>query len=360
MPRKRIGLHTLLILLLLIFSATVAAQNPAKKQGDGNPTVAIWRGADSVGSLNLLYGAGGQAQAPDPNGTFTFAEEDLDGTSPKFDVEDAQGVRWKVKLGKEAQSEVAATRLLWAAGYFVDVNYYLPKFKVIGLPKLRRGGKFVSADGTVHGARLERKPKGVEKLGNWDWFRNPFLDKRELNGLRIMMALLNNSDLKKSNNSIEERGGERRYFISDLGATFGKTGDSLTRSRSVLKDYANSKFIKKVTPEHVDFVMNTRPIFLLAFLPHYYSQARMQRITKRIPRADVQWLGQILAQLSTEQIRDSFRAAGYTPEEVEGYTQAVQKRITELNAPAPSVAGKQPPESTRTGLVAAARKPEKR
>ena len=58
----------------------------------------------------------------------------------------------------------------------------------------------------------------------------------------------------------------------------------------------------------------------------------MESITEHIPRADVKWLGQILAQLSAEQIRDCFRAAGYTPEEVEGYATAVQKRIAELIA----------------------------
>jgi hypothetical protein len=319
-----------------MFSATVAAQNPAKKQGNGNPAnlpVAIWRNADNVGSLNLLYGAGGQAHAPDPNGKFTFIKEEMGGSSAKFDVQDAQGVRWRVKVGREIHSEVAAARLLWAAGYYVDVDYYLPKIKVIGLPKLRRGGKYVSADGTVHGARLERKLKEMEKLGDWDWFHNPFLDKRELNGLRVMMSMLNNWDLKKTNNSIEEMGGERRYVVTDLGATFGKTGNNFTRSKSALKDYANSKFIKKVTPEYVDFVMHSRPIFLTAMFPFYYTRARMERITKRIPRADAKWLGQILARLSAEQIRDCFRAGGYTPEEVEGYTKVVQKRIAELNVP---------------------------
>ena len=44
-------------------------------------------------------------------------------TSPKFDVEDDQHVQWRVKLGEEPQSETAATRLLWAAGYFVDEDY---------------------------------------------------------------------------------------------------------------------------------------------------------------------------------------------------------------------------------------------
>jgi hypothetical protein len=81
---------------------------------------------------------------------------------------------------------------MWAAGYFVDEDYYVAELTVTNVPKLHRGEKFVSRGGTIHGARLERKLKDVEKLGTWDWFDNPFIDQRELNGLRVMMALLNN------------------------------------------------------------------------------------------------------------------------------------------------------------------------
>ena len=59
-----------------------------------------------------------------PASSLRFIEESDSGTSPKFEVEDEHGVRWKVKLGEEAKSETAATRLLWAAGYVVDEDYY--------------------------------------------------------------------------------------------------------------------------------------------------------------------------------------------------------------------------------------------
>jgi hypothetical protein len=334
MLRTKARLYFTVMLMLVMLSASLTAQknNSKAKENTGSLPGIIWRDPGDVASLNLLYGAGGKEHAPNPNGKYTFVKEDTEGTSPKFDIEDAQGTRWKVKLGLEPQSETAATRLLWAAGYFVDEDYYLADLKVTSMPKLHRGGKFVAADGTVRGARLERKPKGVEKLGTWSWFHNPSLDTREFNGLRVMMSFLNNWDLKESNNSIYEIGDERRYAVTDLGATFGKTGSSFSRSRSVPKDYVDSKFIRKVTPEYVDFVMHSRPIFLMAMFPYYHTRARMEKITKHVPRADVKWLAQRLSQLSAEQIRDSFRAAGYTTGEIEEYTRAVQKRIAELNA----------------------------
>jgi len=336
MQQTKIMFRTALVLLILTLSAPIAAQKQAKqeeKDKAANLPAVIWRDPGDATTSNLFYGAGGKEHAPDPNGKYTFLKEDLGGTSPKFDVEDEQGVRWRVKLGQEPQAETAATRLLWAAGYFVDEDYYLAEVKVMGLPTLQRGQSFVSADGTVHRARLERRLKQVNKLGNWDWFDNPFLGTNELNGLRVMMSLLNNWDLKVINNSIYEVDGERRYLVSDVGATFGKTGNSRTRSKSVLRDYANSKFIEKVTPDHVGFVMHSRPFFPTIFnVSNYRTRTQMEKIAKNIPRADAKWLGRRLAQLSEQQIRDCFRAAGYTPEEVEGYMKALQKRIAELNA----------------------------
>lgn len=336
MQRAKTSLYFTIMLMFLVLSASLTAQNKDRSKKDGNDanlSGVIWRDSGDVASLNLLYGAGGKAHAPDPNGKFTFVKEDARGTSPKFEVRDDHGVLWKVKLGQEPQSETAATRLLWAAGYFVDEDYYLAEFKVTSMPKLNRGGKFVSADGTVHRARLERKSKETEEVGTWDWFANPLPGRRELNGLRVMMSLVNNWDLSTVNNSIYQIGGERRYVVTDLGATLGKTGNNFTRSKSSPKDYALSKFIQKSNSEFVDFVMHSRPFFLSVInIPNYRARTRMEKIARHIPRDDAKWVGLRLAQLSEEQVSDCFRAAGYTPDEVTTFTQAVRKRIAELNA----------------------------
>ena len=64
----------------------------------------------------------------------------------------------------------------------------------------------------------------------------------------------------------------------------------------------------------------------------YRARARMEQLTKHIPRSDARWLGQRLTRLSEKQLRDGFRAAGYTPSEVDGYTKALQRRLAELSA----------------------------
>ena len=49
-----------------------------------------------------------------------------------------------------------------------------------------------------------------------------------------------------------------------------------------------------------------------------------------IPRANARWMGHQLAQLSPQQIRDAFRAGGYSAPEVEELSGVVEKRIAEL------------------------------
>jgi hypothetical protein len=127
-----------------------------------------------------------------------------------------------------------------------------------------------------------------------------------------------------------------------LGATFGRTGNSLTRSKGVMRDYAEAKFIERVTPTHVDFVMHSRPFFpTFLYLSNYRLRTRMESVVKHIPIADARWLGDRLGQLSIEQISDCFRAGGFSPADVEAYTRVVVQRIAALKTlePQPRPAG---------------------
>jgi hypothetical protein len=322
-------------MMLLMGVGGASGQDAADKAIEAKTPVpvVIWHETVDVPQLDLINGAGGKQDAPRPNAKYKFRKEDESGTNPKFDVEDDSGIHWRVKLGPEPRAETAATRLLFAAGYFVDEDYYLEDLPVEELSKLHRGQSFVSEGGIVHGARLERRMKEVKKLGTWEWDKNPFVGSKEFNGLRVMMALVNNWDLKTVNNSIYQMEDQTVYAVTDVGATFGKTGNTATRSKGNLKDFEDSKFIDKITADHVDFVLHSRPLFIAAFdVPNYHERTAMQSIAKHIPRSDAKWLGQRLAQLTEEQIRDCFRAGGYTPEEVDGYTSVIRHRIAELNA----------------------------
>ena len=323
---------------LLLTIPAVAKDKRSRSEADHQKSKAVlWSNPGDIASRDLFYGSGGRAD--EPHTTYTFIKEDLNGSNPKFDVRDENGTKWRVKLGLEAQPEVAATRLLWAVGYFTEEDYFLPVLQVQNMQALKRGRKLIGPDGTMHNVRLKRDLKGEKKAGDWDWRDNPFSGTREWNGLRVMMALLNNWDLKAENNAaFEEKGDEQdaplRYMVSDLGATFGAAGITfpLSHSKGDLREYSRSKFIKRATPESVDFNVPARPsLWRLVNLKAFRMRMHMRWIGQNVPRADARWIGQLLAQLSNEQIRQAFRSAGYSPQEVEGFANVVEQRINELN-----------------------------
>lgn len=293
----------------------------------------LWNDPGDIKSRDLIGGPGGRDHAPKPPLTFE-GEDAKGGSNPKFDVRDASGEKWKAKLGVEAKPETAAVRLLWAIGYFADEDYLLPEVKIENMPVLQRGGKVADANGIVHGVRLKRR--SLKKTGTWKWKDNPFLGTREFNGLRVMMALLNNWDLKDENNAIYENKdtGRKIYLVSDVGSSFGTTGYYYYGgwSKGDLAAYSKSKFISHVHGDYVDFNAPTHPPFIYAFGVVRWSRHIHERsTTKHVPRADAKWVGSLLAQLTPQQIKDAFLAAGYSDAQADILRSAVQQRIAELN-----------------------------
>ena len=297
----------------------------------------FWNDPGKISTRDLYNGAGGRTREP-ASGRFVFVSEDDGDSNPKFTVRDRNGVEWKVKLGDEVRSETAATRFLWAVGYFCDEDYFLPSIQVVNMPRLRRGQSYVGPAGVVRNVRLERRPSDAKMVDSWKWKDSSLKGMRELNGLRVMMTLMNNWDLKDSNTAVYAQtaggriGPERHvYAVSDMGATFGSSGYSIPSRKSDLHSFARSRFITKVTPEYVDFASPGRPAMLSVFAPPVFVRRMQTRsIGKQIPRQDVKWIARLLSQLTPSQIRSAFRAAGYSAEEIEGFSRVMETRIALL------------------------------
>ena len=247
----------------------------------------------------------------------TFIKEEKGGYSKKYRVRDGSGREWVAKIGKEAQSETSAVRLLWGVGYITEINYLVPRVTIPG-------------KGTFTNVRFEARPDRWDRTGEWQWKRNPFVGTPQYQGLKIMMALINNWDLKDSNNEmIQIRGGDSNnvyYIISDLGATFGHASTTpliwrLTRSRNKPSNFAKSKFLEKVKGDRV--------------VLHFGGKNR--GLMKDISIEDAKWMGQWLSQLTDQQLHDAFRAANYRPDEINLLARTVRERTNELVSLTPGI-----------------------
>jgi hypothetical protein len=307
MSKKR-GLSTLVLLIvissiLLSYSLVAALRNALP---EGRPV--LWREPEDIASRDLYHGPGGEAMKPDLS-KVTFVENKIIGYSTKYRVRDGSGNEWVVKVGEEAQSDTVAGRLLWAVGYQAEISYFVPSVNIEGI-------------GAVENARFEARPKDIKRASTWSWDDNPFEGTREFQGLKVMMALINNWDIKDENNKtlvVRNRvtgETELHYIISDLGGSFGRAGNMVTRSRNNPTDYVNSEFVEGVIGNHVAFS---------------YSGKR-RGLFHQITVEQAAWIGGWLSRLSEQQIRDAFRSGNYNPEEVEMLSMGLIERIKELNA----------------------------
>ena len=317
MNNKR-KLVTLIVfaLLLSVTSIETGFAKPKKKKEALTGTPVLWERPTDIQSRDLYLGPGGTAMRPDVR-RVTFIKEEKGGYSKKYRVRDASGREWVAKIGNEAQSETSAVRLLYGLGYLTEVNYLVPRVTIPG-------------KGTFTNVRFEARPESWKRAGEWQWKKNPFVGTPELQGLKILMALINNWDLKDSNNVIlkvrGDNGDELRYAISDLGATFGHASTTpmfwrFTRDRNNPASYAKSNFFEKVKGDRV--------------VLHFGGKNR--GLMKDISVQDAQWIGSLLSQLSDAQIRDAFRAANYTPGQINLLAGEVRERTNELLSLRPAV-----------------------
>jgi hypothetical protein len=308
------NLVTLVVFALLVSVTSIetgfAAKKKKKEALTGTPI--LWRRPNDIASRDLFLGPGGAAMRPDLR-RITFIKEEKGGYSKKYRVRDGAGREWVVKIGKEAQSETSAVRLLYGVGYLTEVNYLVPRVTIPG-------------KGTFSNVRFEARPENLKRAGEWKWKKNPFVGTPELQGLKIMMAMINNWDLKDSNNVILKDGNELRYAISDLGATFGHASTTplfwrFTRSRNNPSKYAKSNFFEKVKGNRV--------------VLHFGG--KNSGLMKNITVQDAEWIASLLSQLSDAQLRDAFRAANYTPGQINLLAGEVRERTNELLSLRPAV-----------------------
>jgi hypothetical protein len=232
------------------------------------------------------------------------------GISPGYSVTDANGVEWSVKQGLEAKVEVVTSRVLSALGYHQPPVYYLPKWTLAeGLSQR-----------TETEARFRPKHSVLKDEGQWSWHENPFIGTRPYNGLRVLMMILNESDLKDSNNTLysvrksadTDSSATRWYVVRDVGTALGEFG-RLNPTRNDPGKFERTRFITRVKNGEVAFDYD----------------GRHQELADHLTTADVRWTCDLLARLSDGQWHDAFRAAGYDTVTAGRFIARIKAKIVE-------------------------------
>ena len=276
----------------------------------------LWEEPTDIADRNLFDGPWGKDLAPDPTVIYSFVSAKSVGISPGYSVTDANGMEWSVKQGPEAKVEVVMSRIVSAVGYHQPPVYYLPKWTLAEGLSQRPETE----------ARFRPKHSVLKDEGPWSWHENPFIGTRPFNGLRVLMMILNESDLKDSNNTLyavkehgEAPGTARRwYVVRDIGTALGETG-RLNPMRNDPGKFERTRFITRVKNGEVEFDYD----------------GRHQELADHLTTADVRWMCDLLAQLRPEQWRDAFRAGGYEAAMSERFIARIKAKITEGQALAP-------------------------
>ena len=317
--RRSLGIWCGLVaaLALAVTDCSPAMRTTARVPGAQAAAVSLWEEPHDLTSRDLFYGAGGKALAPrDP--AYAFVAEDTSGHSPGFDVRDARGLAWSVKLGPEAQSEVTTSRVLWAIGYHQPPTYYVSEWSLTG-----------ARQGQQPPGRFRAELPSEEVVGEWSWYQNPFVGTRPFGGLIVANLVLTSWDWKTSNNKIyvatdAGAAGPQRYVVRDLGASLGKfTYPTLLKwfrlrgfgqgTRNDLAGFEAQNFIKRVTDGDVDF--------------HY--RGIYDNVVDSVTPADVAWACELLSRLSDAQWRDAFRAGGYEADQTTRFVAKIKSKIAE-------------------------------
>lgn len=310
-------LRAVLIVLALVACANSPQAQQPSRLPDFEPQE-LWLQPTDLATRDLFYGAGGAALAPpSTDATYQFVAFKTTGTNPGYDVRDSSGRIWSVKLGIEAQPEVTASRILWAMGFHQPPSYFVHAFKLTGMDA-----------GVKETARFRAEMDQYKAIGDWSWYDNAFKNTRPFKGLLVAQLLLNNWDLKTSNNRVYEASvptvaPKKLYMVRDLGASLGLSRQSTffktlgtpggQGSKNDVDDFVEQGFIKKADGDKVSF--DYRGMY--------------QPLVDTIRRPDVIWACELLSQISDAQWQAAFKAGAYPQENADRYIAKIKEKIAQ-------------------------------
>jgi hypothetical protein len=305
------------VVFLVALVACANSPHAQPRSGVSADTAELWQEPSDLLERDLLNGPGGAELAPMQNSSFEFVAFKTTGSNPGYEVKDASGRTWSVKLGIEAQSEVTASRILWAMGYPQPASYFVPQFTLTG-----------ANAGVKTNARFRTDLPQWRSTGEWSWYENPFAGTQAFRGLIVAQLILNNWDLKTSNNRIYEATDpgatpRRQFMVRDVGSSLGLAKQprllavlgmrGAQGSKNDVDGFEQQGFIEKVDGNKVRF--------------DYLGMNQVLVDTVTVP--DVIWACERLANIPDGHWDAAFKAGAYPQANADRYIRKIKEKIAQ-------------------------------
>ena len=261
--------------------------------------------------------------------TCTFEITQLGGTAPKFDCRSENGDRLRVKYGRtpEVPSEVASAKLLRTLGFGADNVILVEKVRCLGCPaepfttmktlgfagaedlykkvmdpKEPRDFEWAAVETKHYGRAIE-----TEEVEGWAFFELDLIDQKKggaprahIDALRLLSVMLSHWDNKSEN--------QRLMCISEKD---WPEGGKCSRPFAMLQDVGSAWGPRKMDlPEWEKAPLWTDRATCATSMDHLpYHGATFQPV--KISEAGRKHLGDLLSQLSDQQLVDLFTSARF-------------------------------------------------
>jgi hypothetical protein len=333
-----------LFVLLLLFVGAVSAAEKDKQFIEGGERekylkrAQVWHKVD-IPAMDIMAGPQSDFAVPfDSEVTCTFEEpkEKPTGVNPKFNCRSESGETIRVKYGSpEVYSEVTATRLFWALGFYADEMYPV-RLKCLGCPpnpvEPDQGERETRI---IEDAIIERKFPGIvletktDEGVNWQEFekideKEGGASRRDRDALKLLATFVQHADSKPDNQRLacyaqdfRNAGGSGEAFctkpvvmIQDLGSTFG-SGGVVNISKMDYKGWRDREVFN--TAEEAKQLVKTDQKFcvgnVVASMGATMGTEDVGLTHPSIGEEGRQFLSDLMNQLTHQQIRDLFRVS---------------------------------------------------
>jgi hypothetical protein len=303
---------------ILIAASATTAGSTSQARLDAIHHAQVWH-ATNVAAMNLKAGPEGPfAFKPNANIACTFIQRPHgSGSTPKFACATASGDELKVRYGKtngEVYAQVAATRLLWALGFWSN-RMYPVKVACAGCPAdpfndpATVPGSVTTFDPATIDVKVEGDTIETKPDQGWSWRELDEVDeqaggapKAHRDALTLLAVLIQHSSNKSINQRIvcldAPRCSRTVMMIGDLGKTFG-------RANAFNKDRIAAVNFKEWAAQPIW----TSSRGCVGDLPHSWSGTLGD---PRVGEAGRKFLADLLVQLTDQQLRDMFEVARFT------------------------------------------------